>query len=781
VRASSRDDPGGVSVPVRVLVLGSQPADADTIARELARAGLEPEWRRVDDEADFLAALETGPDLVVADVSPALDARAALRLLGERGLDVPLIVLARRPDAAQAVDCLRAGVADYLAADRLACLGPAATRALEERRRRAEAHRAHAALQESERRFRRLADHAPDLIYWYRLAPEPGFEYVNQAATAITGYPPEDFYADPTLLSRLVHPEDQSRLAAWTRDPAGWGGPLVLRCVGKDGRTRWTEHRGTPVVDDDGLLVAIEGIVRDVTDRKEAEVALRDSEERFRSAFEGVGTGMAFQTLDGRYLRVNAALCQMLGYPAEAFLGQPFHAFTHPDDRRLDAEQDRRIIAGEGDSYQVERRYLHRSGALVWALCTVSVVRSPEGRPLYFAVQAQDVTERKRAAETQARLQAQLVQSEKVAAMGQLLAGVAHELNNPLSVVLGQTALLRQKAEGTPLEARAAKIARAAERCARIVKNFLALARQRPPAREPVALNRVVEEALELLTYGLHVDDVDVGLDLASDLPTLSADPHQLHQVIINLVTNAHQALRQTPPPRRLRLSTRHGPAPRTVALEVTDNGPGIPEEILDRIFEPFFTTKPAGQGTGLGLPLCQGIVEEHGGAIRVRSAPGRGTTFEVELPATLPALIPAPPAPAATPPVRGRRILVVDDEPEIRALLQEILGQDAHLVETAATGTEGLARIAEQRYALVLSDLKMPGLDGPALYRAAVRLDPALRRRFVFLTGDSLYQETRAFLAETPAPCMTKPFSTEEALQVVRHALQAQTEAARG
>jgi signal transduction histidine kinase len=253
-------------------------------------------------------------------------------------------------------------------------------------------------------------------------------------------------------------------------------------------------------------------------------------------------------------------------------------------------------------------------------------------------------------------LAAKLVQSEKVAAMGSLLASVAHELNNPLAVVVAQTALLRELNPAGPVVARAEQIAQAAERCTRIVRNFLALARQHPPERQGVWLNRVIREALELLAYPLGVDGVEVRLALADDLPLLWADPHQLHQVVVNLISNAHQAMRETAPPRRLTVTTRFDPSGARVSLEVADTGPGIPPEAQARIFEPFFTTKPLGVGTGLGLSLCQGIIEGHGGTIRLASTAGPGAVFRIELPVeTAPVTAPEAGSTEAPPPLKER------------------------------------------------------------------------------------------------------------------------------
>ena len=362
----------------------------------------------------------------------------------------------------------------------------------------------------------------------------------------------------------------------------------------------------------------------------------------------------------------------------------------------------------------------------------------------------------------------QLVQTEKLATMGSLLAGVAHELNNPLTVVIGQAHLLREGEAGGSLVQRAQKIHTAADRCVRIVRNFLALARQHTPERREVRLNDVAREAVELLAYELRTGNVEVVLDLTEDLPTLWADAHRLHQVLVNLIVNAQHAMRGVTSARRLTLTTRFDRERDRVWLEVGDTGSGIPPEIRARIFEPFFTTKPTGQGTGLGLSLCQGIVEEHGGTITVESAPGRGAKFRIELPVVAPtaALEPA----AAVPPsaMTSKSILVVDDESEIAAVLAEMLQRAGHRVEIAANGAMGLEMLERRGYDLILTDTKMPVLDGVEFYRALERRFPQLCRRLIFVTGDLLDPEKRSFLAATGAPCMEKPFDLDEVRRVV-------------
>jgi two-component system NtrC family sensor kinase len=385
--------------------------------------------------------------------------------------------------------------------------------------------------------------------------------------------------------------------------------------------------------------------------------------------------------------------------------------------------------------------------------------------------------ERERAAEQFQRQQDTLLQREKLAAMGSLLASVAHELNNPLAVIMMQADLLSEESKYAPQAEQAKAITQAAERCMRIVHNFLTLARQHPPERQAVALNTVVEGVMELLVYGLRVDNIEVEWQLADNLPRLWVDPHQLHQVMVNLVTNAHQALREVPLPRRLTLTTRYDPLQTCVILEVADTGPGIPPAIQARIFEPFFTTKPPGVGTGLGLPLCRGIIEAHAGSISVHSQPGQGSVFRIVLPVPAEASTrDGPPGTGAPPPVHktAKTILVVDDEPGITLALAYLLRRDGHTVDTAANGQLALTKLYAHAYDLMLCDLRMPGLDGPGLYRELERHHPELCQRIIFLTGDTLSPETRAFLEKTGVPRLTKPFTAAQVRQAMQRALEA-------
>src|SRR5437867_3121596 len=241
----------------------------------------------------------------------------------------------------------------------------------------------------------------------------------------------------------------------------------------------------------------------------------------------------------------------------------------------------------------------------------------------------------------------QLLEAEKLATMGNLLAGVAHELNGPLSVILGQVGLFAPSGVDPNARARIKDIGEAADRCVRIVRSFLTMARRHPPERGHVSLNHLLRDAVELLAFELRIANIEVGFDLAKDLPLVWADAHQLKQVVVNLVTNARQAVQDAAPPRRLTLRTRPDAQGQKVRIEVADSGPGIPREIRARVFEPFFTTKPEGEGTGLGLALARGLVESHGGESDVAGAPGEGARFVIGRP------VGAPPAPPGRCPAR--------------------------------------------------------------------------------------------------------------------------------
>jgi signal transduction histidine kinase len=374
------------------------------------------------------------------------------------------------------------------------------------------------------------------------------------------------------------------------------------------------------------------------------------------------------------------------------------------------------------------------------------------------------------------RMQEALVQREKLAALGTLLANVAHELNNPLAVATMQLDNLQEAWGAGAWTEDLAVLRQAVDRCTSVVQSFLALARQQAPTRQAVALNAVIGDVLVLLGHALEADGITVQLHLADDLMPLWADANQLHHLVSNLLTNAHDALRQAAPPRHLTLTTAAHADRTQVLLTVTDTGPGIPEDLQCRIFEPFFTTKAPHGGSGLGLPLCRSIVEGHHGSLQLTSHPGQGTTVHIALPATAPEVqapeaAPEPAAPALAP---GRAILLIDDEAIIAQSLRRLLQRGGHDVTTAATGLEGLAALDERAYAVILCDMRMPDLDGPGFYRELERRHPHLRSRVIFLTGDVLSPDAQAFFTQVDRPHVVKPFKAQEIRRVIQQVLEA-------
>jgi two-component system NtrC family sensor kinase len=513
----------------------------------------------------------------------------------------------------------------------------------------------------------------------------------------------------------------------------------------------------------------------EIGERERAEDALRASEVRFRSLVQSANDAIVLADSQGRIIAWNQGAQNIFGYAEAEVLGLPLTLLMPARYReahrrgieRLQATGQPRLV---GKTVEFHGR--HKDGSEFPIEMSLAVWQT--GDSTFFSGIIRDITERQQAMEQLQRQQEALYQSEKLAAMGSLLASVAHELNNPLSVVMVQADLLSTEFRDEALADQVKAINQAAERCMHIVRNFLAVARQNPPQRTSVALNAVVEEALTLLAYALRVDDIDVQLELTADLPPLWADPHQLHQVVVNLLTNAQQALRDTPTPRRLTLTTRYDPARHVVCLEVADTGPGIPPELQTRIFEPFFTTKPPGVGTGLGLSFCKGIIEGHRGSISVVSEPGEGAVFRVELPAeAAPQAVTAATVPTAQPRIESRAILVIDDEPGITNALASLLRRDGHTVDTAANGRLALEKLEVRTYDLMLCDLRMPELDGPGFYRELERRHPHLLRRIIFLTGDTLSAQAREFLEGVGGSSLRKPFRAAEVRRAVQETLQ--------
>ncbi len=361
-------------------------------------------------------------------------------------------------------------------------------------------------------------------------------------------------------------------------------------------------------------------------------------------------------------------------------------------------------------------------------------------------------------------MQLQLAQAEKLAAIGEMLSGVAHELNNPLTTIMGFSELLQNSALPEALQADLERIYRQAKRSAVVVQSLLTFARQSRIQVAEVDVNTLLEQTLEFMQPQFESHAIQVTADLAPQLPHILADAGQLQQVFLNLFNNALQAMSNAQRGGNLHVSSQA--ALTHIRLAVRDDGPGIRHELLRRVFDPFFTTKSVGEGTGLGLSICYGIVREHGGRIWAESELGRGATLFVELPirhaAARGEALPAAPS------TRPRRILIVEDDESIAALFRRVLEAGRHQLVTAADGEEGLIALAEaitreRPPELIIADLKMPKLDGRGFFERVQRDFPRLAARWLFVTGDTLRPESADFIQRCGHPCLSKPFGVHE------------------
>jgi PAS domain S-box-containing protein len=473
-------------------------------------------------------------------------------------------------------------------------------------------------------------------------------------------------------------------------------------------------------------------------------------------------------------LAANGFLKVMFGYAPEAPVGEvrPFDPARFADAPSRQTLLDR--LRRDGAVRDLLLRVRRRDGSLFWIEVTGHGDPDASTGDVRVALTARDVTERKRLDDQTRDLHQQLLQAEKLAALGQTISGVAHELNNPLATILTSSERLAHKPMDPELRRGFETILGEAERAAKIVRNLLTFARKRNTTRTLVDVNQILRDTLSLRAYEQRLASVSVVEALSAGLPPVFADPYQIQQVLLNLVINAEQAMVSTHGRGTLVVRTWQDPDRDVVAIEVADDGPGVSGEAMPRIFDPFFTTKDVGHGTGLGLTVACAIVQEHGGRIRVESSPGEGASFVIEMPTSGTGVRAAATRTAAVPGDvgGGARVLLVDDEPRLAAAVADALTDAGFQVDQAHDGMEALGRVREREYDLIVCDLRMPRLDGPAFYRAIATSSPALSRRVIFVTGDVAGTEAGRFLEESGCRWLTKPFRLADLLRVAREVL---------
>ena len=521
----------------------------------------------------------------------------------------------------------------------------------------------------------------------------------------------------------------------------------------------------------------------DITARRQMEEARRRSEEKYRAVFENAAVGIDLVDHNGRFVEVNSALARMLGYAQEELRGRAIQDVTHPEDREISLRRLDDLLSGATSSYRLEKRYLRKDGSILWADLSVSSIRDDTGRHVATIGVIQDITERKHAEKERERLQVQLSQARKMESVGRLAGGVAHDFNNMLGVILGQTELaLEQLNPDQPLFADLHEIRKAARRSADLTRQLLAFARRQTIAPKALDLNETVEGMLNMLRRIIG-EDIHMEWKPGRHVWPIKMDPSQIDQILANLCVNARDAIAGAG---KLIIQTgnaRFDDACRTeqwevipgdfVLLSVSDNGCGMDRETLDNLFEPFFTTKEVGKGAGLGLATIYGIVKQNNGFIHVHSEAGQGSTFKIHLPRYVTTDEPVRKKEPSEPAARGSEtILLVEDEPSILRLTAMMLEHQGYTV--LAAGTPGdAARLAEKHRGgirLLMTDVVMPQMNGQELANQLKPLNPQMKR--LFMSGYTADVIALHGVLDEGVNFIQKPFSMKELSAKVREAL---------
>jgi PAS domain S-box-containing protein len=591
----------------------------------------------------------------------------------------------------------------------------------------------------------------------------------------------------------------RQRKAVITND---YQAPSPLKKGFPQGHVRLERHLGVPIFDGDRIVIVagvgdkgsdynerdikqlnllMSGMWR-IVQRKQAEEALRNSEARFRTAFENASVGITLVGLDGIYLEVNPAMARITGYRPADLIGKPVSNFTHPDDRGRRSQFISDLIEGRIASGEQERRFIHRNGSVVWTLIWASVQRDQDGKPMYFISLVQDITSRKTADEDKQKLESQLLQAQKMEAIGSLAGGIAHDFNNILSAIIGFTEL-SMLSEGAPVDY-LREAMKAAQRAKDLVKQILSFSRQTDEQRMPVHVGMVVKEIAKFLRASIP-STIDIRCTIDNRAGAVLANSVELHQILMNLCTNAVHAIGERAGTVEIGVRGMDiGPENRDgfpdldlghyVRLSVKDTGQGIPSDVRGRMFDPYFTTKEKGVGTGLGLAVVHGIVKKSNGTIRVESEIGSGSVFHVYLPQV--DLSASKQVEHPTIPRGGsERILFVDDEKMLVEVGEQILRRLGYDVVSRTSPLEALElfKARPKDFDLVISDQTMPGLTGDALARELMKLNPGIP--VILCTGYSQMIDQRRAKEKGIRALVMKPILISEIAGAIRAVLNKQ------
>jgi len=634
------------------------------------------------------------------------------------------------------------------------------------------------ALRDSEERFRAIFENMTSGIGVLGL--DGRYIQVNERYAKMMGYTAQE------LLSRspldLTHPDDRAATKACLDvllGPQSKDYILEKRFVRKDGTSFWAEVSATPICNPDGSPRAFVGIITDISERKQAEEALKLAQFSIEHSAEAA----FWLTADGHFFYVNEAACRTLGYRRAELLSMTVHDIdpNFPKEIWPTHWQDLKTHG----SLTFESAHRRKDGSLIPVEITANYLEF-SGQEYNFAY-AHNITKRKKAEEEKLRLENQLRQSQKMEAVGQLAGGIAHDFNNLLSIILGNIALLKHElpprfSATAPVSGELEQIEHAAQRAAALTRQLLTFSRRQVAKPINLNLNQVVTDTEKMLRR-IITENISLKLELAADLATVCADPGQIEQIIINLALNARDAM---PAGGILTIETSNITLDHTyvsrhaeiqpghyVLLSVSDTGYGMSAEVQEHLFEPFFTTKPVGEGTGLGLATVYGIVKQSSGHVVVYSESGKGTTFKIYLPLSTDAALPLHPAATDEQSLRGvETVLVCEDDEGVRNLAVQILRQAGYTVLSAANGRAAL-ELAEQyagRIDLLVADVIMPDINGKQLAEK-LRCDRS-DIKILFISGYAANIIAHHGVADTDVHFLGKPFSRESLLEHVRSTL---------
>jgi PAS domain S-box-containing protein len=717
----------------RILHLDDNPRDLELVQRQLGREGPDLEVLQARSWAEFNEALDNARiDLILSDYTmPVHDGIAALTLAHERRPLTPFIFVSGTIGEERAIDSMKSGATDYVLKDNIQRLGPAIRRALRESRERAELLRAEEAQRTSENRLK-LATEASNIGLW-EWNTETNEVYFSPEWKRQIGYDDDTL---SNVLSEWVsrlHPQDrhqtQGKLNAFGAS-TGARREAEYRMRHANGSYRWMHTEGKLFPDKAGSLVRMMGCQLDITERKKDELALRESEHKYRHLFESLGDAAFLMDADStRILDVNREVEALLGMTRSEIMGTSFARCFSTREEKIVRRQISACLLGSKSS-RLESEIARKDGDTIQVDFSVSAV-TLHGRRLILALLS-DSTERQ-------RMQARLRHSQRLESIGTLAAGVAHDLNNILAPILMSTPLLSEALAGRSEGKMVATIEACAMRGSGIVKQVLTFARGIEGERVLVQVQHLLFDIANIASQTFP-RAITIQNMAPRDLWPVQGDATQIHQVLLNLCVNARDAM---PDGGTLTMDARNTHIDENYAamslgalpgdyleISVSDTGQGIPPELRQRIFDPFFTTKGVGKGTGLGLSTAVGIVKSHRGFISVESAPGKGSVFKIFLPAE-PAASDVPPR-ASTPEAmrgNGELILLVDDEASIRLIAQTVLQAHGYRVLLAADGTEALAVVAQNygNIAAVITDIAMPLMSGSTLIRALRKMSPEI------------------------------------------------------